>query len=334
MQIRRTKFNLTKFQEFRGLISKMSMRITQGFGESSRLTHSTGSSRLIFQTNAVMKCHGTSDMLIEKTLSDSAPPWRWIEAGLNVVGKCWTNGCEACGKRAYMKVGFGSINLTELVVVCPMCHRRMTAEIQPKFCQCYYRLSGLDENGKYLSTEWFKSGEKLQEFRDEGSAGEVARMIVVDCRRLNEPPEIADREAEQVDVKDEPVEIHSTNGWGIDSGYWGHSGCSVMRQYERRGGAAVSESSWGRSSVRSPASVWGRDCVPTLCGTQVDAGWGRPIQESSQECQCQGIQIQIQRREDWGCSRGIQGQAQGMQGQEQDQDRGEWSASAGWARLL
>jgi hypothetical protein len=281
------------------------------FWWSSRLTHSTGSNRLTSQSNAVMKGRGTSDMLTEKTLSDSALPWRWIEAGLNVVGKCWTNGCEACGKRAYMKVGFGSINLTELVVLCPMCHRRMTAEIQPKFCQCYYRLSGLDENGEYFSTEWFKAGGKLQEFRDDGSAGEVARMIVVDCRRLIDPPEIAKREAE-VEGKDQPVEIGSTDGWGIDSGYSGYSGSSVMTQYERPGGAVVSGSSWGRTSVSSPASVWGGDCVPTQ-NTQMDAGWGRPTQDLSQECQCecQGIQIQIQRREDGRCSEGIQDQAEG-----------------------
>ena len=66
-----------------------------------------------------------SDLKSQETIrfNSSAPKWRIVTRGLNLEGTCQNSECEANQMKVWLKIGFGLLNLNEIIACqkCPQC---------------------------------------------------------------------------------------------------------------------------------------------------------------------------------------------------------------------
>ena len=71
--------------------------------------------------------------------SKSIPEWRTIEEGLNIIGKCLNEDCDAFENEVICPVGFGIFDLMEDedIVECPICFENFEP-VTCGFWKCYF----------------------------------------------------------------------------------------------------------------------------------------------------------------------------------------------------
>ena len=126
--------------------------------------------------------------LIEGNFDKSAPDWRTLVKGLNVLGICKNNNCKAFNNKIACNIGLGKFDLVGDAdqIKCPMCKN----EVDPSTCcfsRCSYKFEGKKKsNGKtdIVKSEW-KRVEKDYEYFDPGKSGIVTWLkLIIETKPL------------------------------------------------------------------------------------------------------------------------------------------------------
>ena len=81
--------------------------------------------------------------LIRGNYDTNAPKWRKAEKGLNILGICKNNCCEAYNEAVICRIGMGEFDLVGDAdeIKCPICFNEINP-ITCVFCECQYKFEG------------------------------------------------------------------------------------------------------------------------------------------------------------------------------------------------
>ena len=84
---------------------------------------------------------------VHKTAQAGVPKWRICTRGINLIGICKNEGCEAKGKKVVVQMpGITEYNFTEQdkdKLICPMCKKSIERTNNVVFYKCKFKFQGL-----------------------------------------------------------------------------------------------------------------------------------------------------------------------------------------------
>lgn len=114
--------------------------------------------------------------------SESAPNWRKVKAGLNLLGICSNASCEAFNAEVVWPIGVTDFQLEKTKVFCPQCKKTVI----PRNCaydQCQFRFLSTKKNGEKKTSQWYRADDEdsmlMLDAEEEGYAEFTS--LVIQC---------------------------------------------------------------------------------------------------------------------------------------------------------
>lgn len=105
-------------------------------------TMHSGGAKAVFEFD-FNKCEKGAARL--RDFAETGPRWRTVKSGLNLLGKCKKEGCEAHKQFVYIQKGFGTFDMawTKHEARCPICAKKAEDVTNVVFVDCTYKIRGL-----------------------------------------------------------------------------------------------------------------------------------------------------------------------------------------------
>ncbi|KAH7823726.1 putative ubiquitin domain containing protein [Monocercomonoides exilis] len=118
-----------------------------------------------------------TDALVERSFSNTAPPWRIVGSGINIEGICENEGCPAFKKQVICRWGMKTFDLHGSKPFCPCCLKQIVP-LKPGFYDCRWRISSVKEDGTRMQMPWKKAGNEKYTTYDEKEAGTAKFLLL------------------------------------------------------------------------------------------------------------------------------------------------------------
>ncbi|KAH7823677.1 putative Ubiquitin family protein [Monocercomonoides exilis] len=123
-----------------------------------------------------------TDALVERSFSNTAPPWRIVGSGINIEGICENEGCPAFKKQVICRWGMKTFDLYGSKPFCPCCLKQIVP-LKPGFYDCRWRISSVKEDGTRMQMPWKEAGNEKYTTYDEKEAG-TAKFLLLQIEAL------------------------------------------------------------------------------------------------------------------------------------------------------
>ncbi|KAH7823771.1 putative polyubiquitin [Monocercomonoides exilis] len=123
-----------------------------------------------------------TDALVERSFSNTAPPWRVVGRGISIEGICENEGCPAFKKQVICRWRMKTFDLHGSKPFCPCCLKQIVP-LKPGFYDCRWRISSVKEDGTVTHMPWKEAEDKKYTTYDEKEAG-TAKFLLLQVEAL------------------------------------------------------------------------------------------------------------------------------------------------------